>query len=57
MTNTFILDQRWTSPLTRRSKAAKLQAGDAATTSIAFVGHREPFSVEVDGDTGSADGD
>ncbi len=43
--------------INRALEAAKLQAGDAATTSTAFVGHREPFSVEVDGDAGAAEGD
>jgi len=41
----------------RALEAANLQAGDAATTSTAFVGHPELSSVEVDGDAGAADGD
>ena len=43
--------------INRALEAAKLQAGDASATSTAFVGHPEPFSVEVDGDAGAADGD
>ena len=41
----------------RALEAAKLQAGDSATTSTAFVGHLELTSVELDGDAGAADGD
>jgi hypothetical protein len=39
----------------RALEAAKLHAGDAAATSIAFVEHSELSAVEVDG--GAADGD
>jgi hypothetical protein len=41
----------------RALEAAKLRAGDAATTSTASVGYPEPFAVDVDGDAGAADGD
>ena len=41
----------------RALEAATLRAGDAAPTSTAVVGQPEPFSVEVDGDAGAADGD
>ncbi len=41
----------------RALEAAKLHAGDAAPTAIAFVGQPEPFAVELDGDAGAADGD
>ena len=41
----------------RALEAAQLRAGDGAITSTAFVGQPEPFSVEVDGDAGAADGD
>jgi hypothetical protein len=44
--------------LSRALEAAKLQPGDATSTS-AIVGQPEAFAVEVDGGTGagSADGD
>ena len=43
--------------ITRAFEGAKLQGGDATTTSIALVENREHSAVEVDGDAGASDGD